>query len=73
MFKETGNRQSLYNNGIANLNEEWLICGLFSFNPQLQHEARLSLEYLDSSFMDGFEILFMKSVPFIQTFDQFLQ
>lgn len=40
---------------------------------RLQHEARLSLEYLDSSFMDGFEILFMKSVPFIQTFDQFLQ
>ena len=46
---------------------------LFSFNPQLQHEARLSLEYLDSSFMDGFEILFMKSMPFMQTFDQFLQ
>ncbi|XP_078367178.1 nucleolar protein 6-like isoform X2 [Oculina patagonica] len=40
---------------------------------RLQHEARLSLEFLDSSFMDGFEMLFMKPVPFTQTFDQFLQ
>lgn len=40
---------------------------------RLQSEARLSLEYLDNSFMDGFEVLFMKSVPFIQTFDQYLQ
>ena len=42
-------------------------------NSQLLHEARLSLEFLDSSFMDSFEVLFMKPVPFIQTFDQFLQ
>jgi len=42
-------------------------------NSQLQHEVRLSLEFLDSSFMDSFEVLFMKPVPFIQTFDQFLQ
>ena len=43
-------------------------------NSQLQHEARLSLEFLDSSlFMDSFEVLFMKPVPFTQTFDQFLQ
>ena len=45
----------------------------FLINFQLQHEARLSLEYLDSSFMDSFEVLFMKPVPFIQAFDQFLQ
>lgn len=42
-------------------------------NSQLQREARLSLEFLDSSFMDSFEMLFMKPVPFMQTFDQFLQ
>ena len=42
-------------------------------NSQLQHEARLSLEFLDSSLMDSFEVLFMKPVPFTQTFDQFLQ
>lgn len=44
-----------------------------SINSQLLHEARLSLEFLDSSFMDSFEVLFMKPVPFIQTFDQFLE
>ncbi|KAJ7384542.1 Nucleolar protein 6 [Desmophyllum pertusum] len=38
---------------------------------RLQHEARLCLECLDSSFMDGFEVLFMTSVPFTQAFDQF--
>lgn len=39
---------------------------------QLQHEARLSMEFLDNRFLDGFEVLFMKPVPFTQTFDQFL-
>jgi len=40
---------------------------------RLQHEAKLSMEFLDSRFLDGFEVLFMKPVPFAQTFDQFLQ
>ena len=31
------------------------------------------MEFLDSSFLDGFEVLFMKPVPFTQKFDQFLQ
>ncbi|XP_015751379.1 PREDICTED: nucleolar protein 6-like [Acropora digitifera] len=39
---------------------------------RLQHEARLAMEYLDSTHLDGFEILFMKPVPFVQTFDHFL-
>ncbi|CAH3109711.1 unnamed protein product [Porites lobata] len=39
---------------------------------RLQHEARLSMEFLDNRFLDGFEVLFMKPVPFTQTFDQFL-
>ena len=39
---------------------------------QLQHEARLSMEFLDNRFLDGFEVLFMKPVPFTQTFDQVL-
>ncbi|XP_067056195.1 nucleolar protein 6-like [Acropora muricata] len=39
---------------------------------RLQHEARLAMEYLDSAHLDGFEILFMKPVPFVQTFDHFL-
>ena len=39
---------------------------------QLQHEARLSMEFLDNRFLDGFEVLFMKPVPFTQSFDQFL-
>jgi len=40
---------------------------------RLQHEAKLSMEFLDSRFLDGFEVLFMKPVPFAQTFHQFLQ
>ena len=39
---------------------------------QLQHEASLSMEFLDNRFLDGFEVLFMKPVSFTQTFDQFL-
>ena len=49
----------------------WCIVYLYIY-LQLQHEARLSMEFLDNRFLDGFEVLFMKPVPFTQTFDQFL-
>lgn len=39
---------------------------------RLQHEARLAVEFLDNRLLDGFEVLFMKPVPFAQKFDQFL-
>lgn len=45
---------------------------LYTYYLQLQHEARLSMEFLDNRFLDGFEVLFMKPVPFTQTFDQSL-
>ena len=46
--------------------------GKFSYFLQLQHEARLAVEFLDNRLLDGFEVLFMKPVPFAQKFDQFL-
>lgn len=40
---------------------------------QLQHEASLSMGYLDDPTINGFEALFMKPVPLVQRFDTLCQ
>ncbi|KAK3732920.1 hypothetical protein QZH41_012680 [Actinostola sp. cb2023] len=53
-----------YLNLCANLSKDLYL--------RVRHEAKLAIEFLDSRFIDGFEVLFMKKVPFLQTFDQFV-
>lgn len=40
---------------------------------QLSQEAKLALDVLDNQRDDGFDALFMKSIPFITRFDNFFQ
>ncbi len=40
---------------------------------KVKHEAKLSIQYLETPGVDGFEVMFMSALPFIRTFDQVFQ
>ena len=46
---------------------------MFSFQLKVRHEAELAIRMMEDKTVNSFDLLFMKKIPFAQTFDHVFQ